>query len=169
LPWRIRCRSAQLLVRTIACAGTPDPRRLRVLVRGQTLFSGAGRGSNAERVEASGPLPLQAYAVRTASSALRLQRRDTARQQCSAAVDSSDSPWLSFAADGSHDSVPTPLIRATSSAGAGSAAVVRCWAKATQRCGRRAGPVDLGSGRPHRLRRLAPGASDPLSGGGVGP
>lgn len=29
-----------------------------------------------QKVEASGPAPLQAYAVRTASSALRLQRRD---------------------------------------------------------------------------------------------
>jgi hypothetical protein len=162
--------SQRMAIGSHDCAPAPLNRSSLECGCGLLLVSAAGRGSNARASQANGPGLIQAYAVRTARSAL--QRRAIR----AATVFGRRLVGFALAVIRSRQ----PSVRTTqrrrllSKATSGEGAEVSCCcslpgAEATQRCGRRAGRVDLGSGRPHRLKRPAPGASDPPSAGGVGP
>lgn len=139
---------------------------------GRLLFSAAGRGSNAETRQANDPGLIQAYAVRTARSALRLQRRAirTATVFGHELIGFALGPYWQESAIGSHDTAPAPLIKGKLRCGWGgwlSLFAARCRSNAEM--GQTSRPGDLGGGRPHRLKRPAPGASDPQGGDGVRP
>ena len=150
-------------------ASTPDPNQLAVRV----WVSYFGCRARKQRTDVAGEWP------GTNSGVCRAHRSKRPAPAASGhpggngvrPSSSSASPWLLFAADSHRFARP--------SAGASNQKQLPVRARdqlllfapcaEQRRCGRGAGRVDLGSGRPHRLKRPAPGASDPPSGGGVGP
>jgi hypothetical protein len=142
-------------------AGTLDPKRLLVRVWPDLIFGCRTRKRRRD---------VGSERIRT-DSGVRLPPGSSALLPATPGHPGNDvRPSTRRMAIGSPDPALTTLIKSDPRRGRGSAAVIRCRAaEATQRCRRRVGESDLGSGHPHRFRHPAPEASDPPSGGDVGP